>query len=393
MKIHEIRNKLPWRVQTQLGFRPKKTDNQHITKILSSTDDHLPLNKYKLVAKGYNFELKQPTEFLNDFEHPSFLENHTLPIEPIYFASLKNGRFCQYNNIPTIIDSSNTIIDGAQRHPYFYNPFKNDYNHQLLSIPKIVKAKKLKGNVLFIGTDGAHNGYFHVMGRMIPKLGVLKELDINPNFFDWIIINGENKNYKSEPLIAAGLKKEKLIFAKEKDHYQAEYLFFIPRVRYHKIGLDYMKETFCTHISSAEEKNLYIKRDDAKFRKLIDEEKLINKVKKYNFSSVSLGKLPFKDQVSKFHHSPITLGIHGAGLTNMIFSKEKSHIIELYDSDYVNINYWFFANLMNINYIPLIGKSIVIDPSKNVNMRSNLELSNEQFDKLYSTIEKIQKHQ
>jgi hypothetical protein len=390
MILEEIADKLPWRLQSQINFRPKKANTKHITEVLSSTQDKLPLNKYKLVANGYESDLKQPKKFLNNYEHPSFLENHKLPVEPIYFASLKKGRFCQFNNIPTIINSSNIIIDGAQRHPFYYNPFKDDYTHPLLSCAKMQKSKKLKGNVLFLGTDGAHNGYFHVMGRMVPKLGVLAELGIDPNFFDWIIINGEEKEYKTAPLVAAGVQKGKLIFAKESEHFEADYLFFIPRARYHSIGLDYMKETFCSNLPDVKGENLYIGRSDAKFRKLIDEESLVKKISNYNFSPTSLAELPFVDQVAKFHDANITLGIHGAGLTNMIFSKENSYVIEILDKDYVNINYWFFANLLNINYIPIIGESVVIAPEKNPNMRSNVLLNQELQDKLYSTIESIQ---
>jgi|TARA_B110000091_G_C13558219_1_gene367375 hypothetical protein len=40
-----------------------------------------------------------------------------------------------------------------------------------------------------------------------------------------------------------------------------------------------------------------------------------------------------------------------------------------------------------VNYIPIIGESVIIAPDKNPNMRSIILLNQELQDKLYSTID------
>ena len=66
MNLDIINDKLPWRIQTMLGYRPKSVNFKHITKVLTETKDNLPLNKVKLVSNGYDVKLKQPVSFLND---------------------------------------------------------------------------------------------------------------------------------------------------------------------------------------------------------------------------------------------------------------------------------------------------------------------------------------
>ena len=363
-----VGDKLPWRVQSKLGYRPTKTNKKNITSILRETQDIIPINKYKIVAKGYTFKLDEPKGYLNDFRHPHFLFNTEFPVENVFFASIKNGRYIQHSFIPTIIDSNNNILDGAQRHPFYYNPFKNQYENQLLSIQRIPQAKKLKGNVLCLATDGAHNGYFHVLLRLTAKLAVLKELGIDIDFFDKVIINGPEKAYKTECMKAANVPYNKLIFAYEDEHYEAETLFFIPRIRFHDLGHEYVKSIFKNEKETSLN-NLYISRKDSKFRRILNEEELLNKINNTSLKIVELSKLTIQGQVHQFNNSKNIIGPHGAGFANLIFCEEGTNIFEIYDDLYVNVNYWFYAQIFKLNYHPVIGKSVV--PKGNMKERLN----------------------
>ena len=378
--------KLPWRLETILGYRPRKTIVKPIYDVLKSTNDKIPYNALKKVAEGYSFILTKPIEYLNDFRHHFFLENTKIEVEPVYFGSIKNGRYCQYNLIPTIIDPSNRIIDSAQRHPYYYNPWKNEYHHPLLSCKKISAPKKIKGKVLSLGTDGGHNGYFHFMARIIPKLSVLEELGISLKEFSVIIINGPSQEFKLSTLKELGIPLEKVIFAKDGEHFQAEYLFFVPRIRYHKMGINFLRESLIQKEKDPLSQNLFIGREDAKFRKLVNQKDFIKE--NQNLQSIILSQKTIKEQVSLFNQSNLTVGVHGAGLTNIVFSEPNSTLIEILDDAYVNINYWFFSNLIDVNYIPIIGKSVVTDKSLPPNMKSNIKLNEQLQRKLSDAIKK-----
>ena len=45
-------------------------------------------------------------------------------------------------------------------------------------------------------------------------------------------------------------------------------------------------------------------------------------------------------------------------MANLILCKEQTNLIEIFDDEYVNVNFWFYAQLFKLNYTPIIGKSV-----------------------------------
>jgi protein O-GlcNAc transferase len=77
----------------------------------------------------------------------------------------------------------------------------------------------------------------------------------------------------------------------------------------------------------------------------MNQDKLVSQlksVKEYDVRLVSyeFRKMPFLDQVKISHNSDVFIGIHGAGLTHMIFQPDWGSVIELYncsDASYGNL--------------------------------------------------------
>lgn len=74
-------------------------------------------------------------------------------------------------------------------------------------------------------------------------------------------------------------------------------------------------------------KNIYISRGKALKRKIINEQEVLNVLLRHNFISIELESLPFTDQVSLFNNAEVVCGVHGAGLSNMIFSPDKTTFV------------------------------------------------------------------
>ena len=64
-----IADKLPWRIQTFLGFRPRKTNYDSIENVLKLSEERLPINAYKKVWDGYEVKMKDPSGFFNQKKH------------------------------------------------------------------------------------------------------------------------------------------------------------------------------------------------------------------------------------------------------------------------------------------------------------------------------------
>lgn len=85
--------------------------------------------------------------------------------------------------------------------------------------------------------------------------------------------------------------------------------------------------------------HVFISRKKASKRRIVNEDELSEVFSPMGFIFYNLEDMNFADQVRLFSQAKVIVAPHGAGLTNMLFSKEAT-IIELFGS---NINFVYFA--------------------------------------------------
>lgn len=103
-------------------------------------------------------------------------------------------------------------------------------------------------------------------------------------------------------------------------------------------------------------KYLIISRSNAAKRRLINEDILYKKLKKYGFKKVFFEKLSFKKQIELSKNCKIMLGYHGAGLTNVFFMKPNSECIEIINRNYSHEHIKYFAKSVNVKHKKFVCK-------------------------------------
>jgi len=83
---------------------------------------------------------------------------------------------------------------------------------------------------------------------------------------------------------------------------------------------------------------------------LLNEDELFNQLKKYGFKKIFFENLSYEKQVELSMNCKIMIGYHGAGLTNLIFMKKKSHLIEIYNKYYQHELFKLFSMCQKIKY-------------------------------------------
>lgn len=76
-------------------------------------------------------------------------------------------------------------------------------------------------------------------------------------------------------------------------------------------------------------RRVFISRADAQSRRLVNEDALLPILAKHGFERVVLGDMSFDDQVRLFAEVDVLLGVHGAGMTNMVFMPPSSRVVEI----------------------------------------------------------------
>lgn len=116
--------------------------------------------------------------------------------------------------------------------------------------------------------------------------------------------------------------------------------------------------------------NIFISRNKANKRKILNENKLHDILRKYNFKIVFSEDLQYKEQVELFYNSKIIISAHGAGLTNILFS-EKATVIELQPISDVRSHYCLMSLALNHNYHP-----IYLETEDNLKKNPNMIVTN-----------------
>jgi capsular polysaccharide biosynthesis protein len=76
-------------------------------------------------------------------------------------------------------------------------------------------------------------------------------------------------------------------------------------------------------------KRIYISRALARGRKVTNEPEVVKLLERYDFEVLMPENYSFRDQASIFGNANFTVGIHGAGLSNILFMDVGSSVIEL----------------------------------------------------------------
>jgi hypothetical protein len=100
---------------------------------------------------------------------------------------------------------------------------------------------------------------------------------------------------------------------------------------------------------------LYISRRKAARKKVENEDEIEPIIKKYGFEIVSNEEFSFLDQISYFSKAKYLISIHGSGLTNILFMKPGSSVLEFHkkktnSKDWHSHAFWYLADCLGFDY-------------------------------------------
>lgn len=95
-------------------------------------------------------------------------------------------------------------------------------------------------------------------------------------------------------------------------------------------------------------KRIYISR--ACRRNIINEDELIELLKKYDFTVVEDKPRSIEEQVSIYYNASFIIGPHGASFSNLIWCQPKAHLMELFSPNYAPDFFQYLAGIMEMTY-------------------------------------------
>jgi len=108
-------------------------------------------------------------------------------------------------------------------------------------------------------------------------------------------------------------------------------------------------------VAIEDRKRLFVSRRNSR-RSIENEEEIIALLEAFDFEAIQAEKLPFKDQVNLFSSAEVIVASHGAGLTNIVFAKPGTKVLEIFSPGHSILCYFYLAGQARLNHYYLYGE-------------------------------------
>ncbi len=119
------------------------------------------------------------------------------------------------------------------------------------------------------------------------------------------------------------------------------------------------------------QRKVFLTRNKSRIRFINNKDKIEEIARQYDFEIVDADNLNLQQQIELFGETRYLVGIHGAGLTNVLYRKNAPlHLLELLPQDYLQPHYFWISKGMGHNYSCFVGSrasydtSFYVDPEK-----------------------------
>ena len=108
-------------------------------------------------------------------------------------------------------------------------------------------------------------------------------------------------------------------------------------------------------------RRIYISRQDARSRRLLNEDDLIARLSHLGFDCVTLSGLSLQDQAALFSSADIVVASHGAALANLIFSRPGTRFLEIFGDGFIAAYFRQLGRRRGLHYDLLVGDQVGLD--------------------------------
>lgn len=297
------------------------------------------------------YSLPPPKSF-QSYEDPKFTySDQKVTLKPETVLNVPGGFATATGGVLTpkgkLITTNLVLIDGKtnfKEHDLFYFSTSRFF-------PKILKTDK----PIICMTDLWQDAFYHWMFQILPRLELVdgtKTLFIS-----------QNHQFQKESLSLCGYTN--IISSSEYDAVYSPQIsvpsfFSSPTPR----SCAYLRAMFGPKLKKSKKKRLYISREDARTRRVLNEKDVWDLLEKYGYEKTTLTGLPLNEQMELFHSAESIVAPHGAGLSHLVFCDPTTSVIEIFHKNYVNACYWCVSSTIGLDYYHLFDQreSSEIDP-------------------------------
>lgn len=264
-------------------------------------------------------------------------------------------------------------------------------NSQSISDSRILKRKffkkhhHLKGVVFHtLAGGGSYNNYAHWLLDSISKIHFLKKSGLFEQV-DWFYVPTIEYDYQIDSLKALGIPENKIVESNKYPHIKADTLL-APSYSRGSLHIpdwivDFIYEQFPPiRKPKYKTRRFFISRKDSSVRNIVNEDELKDVLEEYEIGIIILSKLSFQEKIDLFANAELIISLSGAALTNLIFCKENTTVLELFGDQFIDFTYYYsLASKRKLDYHFLIGNNTESVKTIPEGQKSNVSFDKESF--------------
>ncbi len=236
-----------------------------------------------------------------------------------------------------------------------------NFHHSVFTQFHLPRSRRVPGVSAVVAGLGRLN-YFHWMFDVLPRFELLREAGYRWDAIDHFFVGEFGASFQKEALQIFGIGMEKIISCGPATHFRCEQLL-IPSMPGHsghppRWVCDFLRATFLQPAREPSRgRRLYISRTGARFRRVLNEDEVIATLMREGFEVVKLEMLSVVEQAALFAGAAVVVAPHGAGLTNLVFCRPGTAVVEIFAPRSVLAPYWTLSAQVGLRYAYLLGRA------------------------------------
>jgi capsular polysaccharide biosynthesis protein len=330
-------------------------------KIKGVSIDDVEILKEKLIFPQEIFKLQEKLDIFGE-KHPAF-SGYICVIPPFFIRSIKNAK-CVVGHEEIFTSNDDVIIEHTSQK---VNPWIGAYKG------KLKKIHKIDGSVANFFLSGIERNYYHWLTECLGRYYLLEKSQFKPDFY----LFPKDKLFQKQYLKLLKIDEERIIELDSNTVIQADetivpslinisenwehidtrgYICFRKKWLPSWIGNIYRENIDLTECKQNKIK-IYISRAFANYRKVENEDAIIDLLKSKGYGIYHLENMSVKEQIELFSNASIVLGIHGAGFSNIYFCPKNAIIFEFFPEHYHDSSFKVLTSALGLKYHYMIGKT------------------------------------
>ncbi len=220
--------------------------------------------------------------------------------------------------------------------------------YQRKKVLKVKKAASIRYNWM---------NYWHFYNDILGQLYLLDQSDFDKEIPLIVPENCKMLQYVKEFFNTDFAKKWKWIFQDKQTKIQVKEMYVcktISNVREHFL---FAKTFFIANTDEKLKRRIFITRSEQRGRYISNYREIIETLESLEIEIIDCDKITLQEQINLFSTANLIVGIHGAGLTNIIHRYPQScTLIEIFPPDLIPPHYYWLSRQLGFNYYALPGE-------------------------------------